>query len=76
MFFFKDIRNSKKETYLKSVLEADNSDILHDLILQTRSLANGVYRKYKWLCYVGWLVGVEFLLLLIWVIGYLIVNNN
>lgn len=75
IFFFHDISSVKQGDYYKTISEQSEEDLLRDLSEQTHTIAKGLNIKYSNLILIGWIIGVEFLLLFIWIITYLNIKN-
>ena len=76
IFFFKDIAKESSEGYHNKISKTTTEGkLLKDITIQTHGLAKALNEKYIKLCKVGWIITVEFVLLFVWVIIYIISNT-
>lgn len=78
LIFFGSIAEYQKENFIKTFLDQDSSRILNDTVTQTWFLAKGLDLKYKRLKIAGYLLIIQFVLLIpiIFCITKNLINNE
>lgn len=75
ILFFNDINKTSQQEFFDKINTISDTEYIKDLSGQTHSLSKGLDNKYQLLKINGWIVGLEFTLLLIWIFIYIIKNN-
>lgn len=75
LLFFKDINSLTKKNYKKKINKLNNKKSISNFCNQSKSLSSILTRKYKVLSFVSWLVMLQFILLLLWLILFIILNT-
>ncbi len=78
LIFFGSVAEYQKDNYVNTFLSQDNERILNDTVTQTYFLAKGLTLKYKHLKLAGYLLIIQFILLIpiIYCITKNLINNE
>lgn len=74
LIFFGDISKTEFSTFEDSYKNVTEEEFRDDLICQVYSVSKGLSKKYKELKSAGWLVVVQFVLIIFWIFLYVFKN--